>query len=319
MKLISYQYQGKACYGILTSDGIVDLGRRLNSWAPTLKSLLAANGLKLLRSSNDSSRSGTFAGEQPDVQLASAVLASNGLSKLGELASERPDVALADVTLLPVIPEPANIICIGLNYEEHRAETARPVAAHPTIFTRTVESLQAHDRPLLIPRESDQFDYEGELAVIIGHAGRRISEEHAWDYVAGVSCFNDASVRDWQYHTHQFTPGKNFPLTGSFGPVLVTTDELPADRIMRVETRLNGKVMQQADTGQMLFSVPRLLAYVSTFMTLQPGDVIATGTPGGVGAKRKPPAWMRDGDVVEVEIERVGLLKNVCRKEGLSD
>lgn len=317
MKLLSYVYQGKPCYGILTADGIIDLSRRLGSWAPTLKSLLAVNGLK--RSSNASSQSGAFTGEHPDGQLAGAVLASNGLSTLGALATERPDVALEDVVLLPVIPDPANIICIGLNYEEHRAETARPVAVHPTIFTRAVESLQSHGRPLLIPRESDQFDYEGELAVIIGHAGRRIPEEHAWEYVAGVSCFNDGSVRDWQYHTHQFIPGKNFPLTGAFGPVLVTTDELPDDRILRIETRLNGKIMQQADTGQMLFSVPRLLAYISTFMTLQPGDVIATGTPGGVGAKRKPPVWMRHGDVVEVEIERVGLLKNVCRKEGNSD
>ncbi|MCM3879725.1 MAG: fumarylacetoacetate hydrolase family protein [Vicinamibacterales bacterium] len=285
MKLLSYLNQGKSSYGIHTSDGIVDLGRRLGTWAPTLKSLLAANGL----------------------------------SKLAALAGERPDVALADVVLLPVIPDPANIICVGLNYEEHRAETARPTAMHPTIFTRTVESLQAHGQPLLIPRESDQFDYEGELAVVVGRAGRRIAEAHAWEHIAGISCFNDASVRDWQYHTHQFTPGKCFPLTGALGPALVTTDELPDNRIVRIETRLNGKIMQQADTGQMLFSVPRLLAYISTFMKLQPGDVIATGTPGGVGAKRKPPVWMRDGDVVEVEIERVGLLSNSCRKEGISD
>lgn len=175
--------------------------------------------------------------------------------------------------------------------------------------------MQAHGKSLLIPRESDQFDYEGEIAIVIGRGGRRITEADAWAHVAGVSCFNDASVRDWQYHTTQFAPGKNFPFTGAFGPCLVTTDELPHDRVLRLETRLNGAVMQKADTSQMIFPIPRLIAYISTFMRLAPGDVIVTGTPGGVGAKRKPPVWMRDGDVVEVDIEGVGLLSNRCRKE----
>jgi 2-keto-4-pentenoate hydratase/2-oxohepta-3-ene-1,7-dioic acid hydratase in catechol pathway len=252
----------------------------------------------------------------PQIATLQALLAaSDGLSRAAHFAGDAPDLELADVDLLPVIPNPANIICIGLNYEEHRAESLRPVTAHPTIFLRVVDSLQAHGKPLLIPRESDQFDYEGELAVVIGRGGRRISEADAWDHIAGVSCFNDASVRDWQYHTAQFSPGKNFPFTGAFGPSLVTPDELPADRVLRLETRLNGEVMQQADTSQMIFPIPRLIAYISTFMRLAPGDVIVTGTPGGVGAKRKPPVWMRDGDVVEVEIESVGLLSNRCRKE----
>lgn len=281
MKLLSYRHQEQASYGILTRDGIVDLGRRLGAEAPTLKALLA----------------------------------SDGLSRAAGFANDRPDFELATVDLLPVIPDPASIICIGLNYEEHRVETARPVSAHPTIFLRIVDSLQAHGKPLLIPRESDQFDYEGELAVIIGRAGRRIAEADAWGHVAGVSCFNEGSVRDWQYHTAQFAPGKNFPLTGAFGPALVTTDELPSNRVVRLQTRLNGQVMQQADTSQMIFPVPRLIAYISTFMALAPGDVIVTGTPGGVGAKRKPPVWMHDGDLVEVEIEGVGLLSNRCRKE----
>ena len=282
MKLVSYRHQEQASYGILKQDGIVDLGRRLGAEAPTLKALLAADGL----------------------------------SRAARFANERPDFELAAVDLLPVIPDPANIVCVGLNYEEHRTESARPVVAHPTIFLRVVDSLQAHGKPLLIPRESDQFDYEGEIAVVIGRAGRRISEADAWDHVAGVSCFNEGSVRDWQYHTAQFSPGKNFPLTGAFGPALVTTDELPSNRVMGLQTRLNGQVMQKADTDQMIFPVPRLIAYISTFMRLVPGDVIVTGTPGGVGAKRKPPVWMRDGDIVEVEIEGVGLLSNRCQKEG---
>jgi 2-keto-4-pentenoate hydratase/2-oxohepta-3-ene-1,7-dioic acid hydratase in catechol pathway len=280
MKLLSYSHGGKASYGLLTTGGIVDLGRRLGAQAPTLKALLASNGL---------AQAASFAGDQPDFELSA-------------------------VDLLPVIPNPDNIICVGLNYEEHRAETKRAVAAHPTIFLRVVESLQAHGKPLLIPRESDQFDYEGELAIIIGRPGRRISEADAWHHIAGIACFNDASVRDWQYHTTQFSPGKNFPLTGSFGPTMVTTDELPGP-VIRLETRLNGQVMQKADTSQLIFPIPRLIAYISTFMSLSAGDVIVTGTPGGVGAKRNPPVWMRDGDIVEVELEGVSLLSNRCQKE----
>jgi 2-keto-4-pentenoate hydratase/2-oxohepta-3-ene-1,7-dioic acid hydratase in catechol pathway len=283
MKLISYRYRNTASYGFLTlGRAVIDLARRLGPAAPTLKGFLAAGGL----------------------------------SRWGEFAAAAPDYALADVELLPVIPDPAHIVCIGLNYEEHRAEAARPVATHPTIFFRTPESLQADGKALLIPRESDQFDFEGELALIMGRSGRRIAGSDAWSYVAGVCCSNDATVREWQYHTHQFGPGKNFPQTGSLGPALVTTDELPENKVMALETRVNGKVVQHADTGQMIFSVPRLLEYISTFMTLLPGDVILTGTPGGVGAKRKPPLWLASGDVVEVDIEHVGLLSNSCRKEG---
>jgi 2-keto-4-pentenoate hydratase/2-oxohepta-3-ene-1,7-dioic acid hydratase in catechol pathway len=281
LRLLSFRHEDSDSYGLLTNAGIVDLKKHLGRQAPTLKALLARGALP---------RAAEFAHATPDYD---------------------PDA----IELLPVIPDPAHIICIGLNYEEHRAETARPVAAYPTIFLRTIGSLQAANSPLLIPRESEQFDYEGELAVVIGRGGRRIDEESAWAHIAGVSGFNDATVRDWQYHTHQFGPGKNFPLTGALGPVLLTCDELPANKTVRIETRLNGQVMQQAHTGQMIFTVPRLIAYISTFMTLMPGDVIATGTPGGVGAKRKPPVWMRAGDTVTVEIEGVGLLSNPCVKE----
>jgi len=281
MKLISYRWGGKASYGILKAGGgIVDLARRCST----------VSGLKTL-------------------------LASDLLESVTSFADATSDCELPDVDLLPVIPDPDSIVCIGLNYEEHRAETARPVAAYPTIFLRLVESLQAHGKPLLIPRESDQLDYEGELALIVGRAGRRIAEADAWNHIAGVSCANDASVRDWQYHTHQFAPGKNFPLTASVGPALVTTDELPQDKVMRIQTRVNGQLRQHAATSQMIFSVPRIIAYISTFMTLAPGDVILTGTPGGVGAKRKPPLWLGNGDVVEIDIEHVGVLRNVCSKE----
>lgn len=280
MRFVSYRFANQASYGLLIAGGIVDLQRRIPA-AATLKDLIAGELL-------------------PDA---------------ARFTNEKPDVALDAVTLLPLIADPGQIFCVGLNYEDHRLETARPKASQPAIFYRCAESLQAHDQPLLIPRESDQFDYEGELALIIGRSGRRIAEADAWQHVAGVSCFNDASVRDFQYHTAQFGPGKNFPLTGSLGPALVTLDELPADRSMQLTTRLNGTVMQQASTSDMIFPVPHIIAYLSTYTTLQPGDVIVTGTPGGVGAKRKPPVWMRDGDVVEVDIEHVGLLRNRCVKE----
>jgi len=281
MKFISYLQDGRPSYGLWVSNGVVDLATRLGSQVPSLKSLLTQGQLE---------RAAAF-------------------------QHTAPDFLLDAVQLLPVIPDPDNILCIGLNYEEHRAETKRPEVAHPTIFLRVRESLQADGAPLLIPRESDQFDYEGELAVVIGKGGRRISEAQAWSHVAGVACFNEGTVRDWQYHTHQFGPGKNFPGTGAFGPALVTLDELPADKVVSLETRVNGRVMQQASTAQMIFSVPRLIAYCSTFMSLAPGDVIVSGTPGGVGAKRQPPFWLKEGDVVEVEIGHVGLLRNVCKKE----
>lgn len=237
---------------------------------------------------------------------------------LGEAAKYRdaaPDFLFEDVQLEPVIPNPRSVLCVGLNYEDHRAETNRPRVDHPTIFMRVQESLAAHGAALCIPTESDQFDYEGELAIVISRQGRRIPEAAAWNHVAGVSCFNEGTVRDWQYHTHQFGPGKNFPGTGAFGPALVTLDELPDDRVLKLETRVNGEVLQSALTSQMIFPVPRLIAYCSTFMTLYPGDVIVTGTPGGVGAKCQPPRWLGPGDVVEVAIEHVGTLRNVCQKE----
>lgn len=279
MRFVSYRVDGAESFGLLRGDAIVDLRRRMG--VPSLRALLAA-GLA---------------------------------AQAGAHADAPADHRLAEVALRPVIPEPQLIACVGHNYEEHRLETKRDPTAHPSIFLRHPQSLQGAGQPLLRPIESTQLDYEGELAVVIGTPGRRIAEARAWDHVAGVACFNEASVRDWQHHTRQFGPGKNFPHTGSFGPCLVTLDELPADRVLSLTTRLNGRVVQQATTDQMIFPVPRLIAYVSTFITLQPGDVIVTGTPGGVGAKRVPPLWLQPGDTVEVEVSSVGVLSNPVVQE----
>jgi len=214
----------------------------------------------------------------------------------------------------PVIPDPVKILCVGLNYENHRKETGRAVVGHPTIFTRFADSQTGHRAEIVLPLESDQLDYEGELAVIIGRAGRRISEDLAFEHVAGYSCYNDSSVRDWQAHTIQFIPGKNWPETGAFGPWMVTPDELGPLGPQRLRTRLNGKVMQEAFLSEMIFPVQRLIAYVSTFTSLAPGDVIVSGTPGGVGAKRDPQVFMHEGDQVEVEIDGVGTLVNSIKR-----
>jgi 2-keto-4-pentenoate hydratase/2-oxohepta-3-ene-1,7-dioic acid hydratase in catechol pathway len=216
--------------------------------------------------------------------------------------------AISAVTLLPVIPNPAKIFCVGHNYESHRQETGRAKVDHPSIFTRFADTLVAHGQPIIRPKVSTSLDYEGELAVVIGRAGRAIPESRALEHVAGYACFNDASVRDWQWHTSQFTPGKNFPATGGFGPWLVTTDEAGDLSAVHVRTTLNGTVVQDQPIGEMIFPVARIIAYLSTFTVLAPGDVIATGTPGGVGAKRTPPLWMKAGDTVEVDIGPVGTL-----------
>jgi 2-keto-4-pentenoate hydratase/2-oxohepta-3-ene-1,7-dioic acid hydratase in catechol pathway len=218
--------------------------------------------------------------------------------------------ALSDITLQPVIPNPGKIFCVGHNYETHRQETGRAKVDYPSIFTRWTDTLVAHGQPIVCPHISSSLDYEAELAVVIGKAGRYIPEEDALEYVAGYSCFNDASVRDWQWHTNQFTPGKNFPSTGALGPYLVTPDECGDLSRSHVISRLNGQVMQDQPVSDMIFSISRIIAYVSSFTPLSAGDVIATGTPGGVGAKRQPPVWMKPGDQIEIEVEGVGKLLN---------
>ncbi|UAK22868.1 fumarylacetoacetate hydrolase family protein [Sphingomonas nostoxanthinifaciens] len=235
-----------------------------------------------------------------------AALADGMLATLGG-ATRLP---LADILLLPVIPNPAKILCVGHNYESHRQETGRAKVDHPSIFTRFADTLVADGQPILRPPVSTNLDYEGELAVVIGRGGRAIAEADALDHVAGYACFNDASIRDWQWHTSQFTPGKNFPGTGALGPQLVTPHEAGDLADVHVVTRLNGAIVQDQPIRDMIFPIAKIIAYVSAFTPLLPGDVIATGTPGGVGAKRQPPLWMKDGDRVEIAIGPVGTLRN---------
>ena len=279
MKFLSYSFQNQASWGLATDTGIVSL---FSAQTPTLRSALVAGVLE----------------------------------KLGASAQGQADTcSLAQIQYLPVIADPGKIICIGLNYEEHRVESERDKTENPTVFLRVADSQTGHLQPLLMPPESDQFDYEGEIAVVIGKGGRRIARDHAWEHVAGYSAYNDGSVRDWQRHTTQFTPGKNFVGTGAFGPVLVTRGEIADGEELNLTTRLNGQVMQHATTAMMIFPIPRLIEYVSIFTTLAPGDVIVSGTPGGVGARRKPPVWMKEGDLVEIEVSKIGVLSNRVEKE----
>lgn len=277
MKLASYFTSCGASFGAVEGGGIVDLRARLGRAYPDLKSLLVGDGL----------------------DAAQRVLR-------GAVA----DFRLDEVVYLPVVPNPGKIVCAGLNYEEHRLEGNRPKTADPALFLRLPQSQTGHLRPLVRPAESVQFDYEGEIALVVGRRGRRIPEARAYEYVAGYSCYNDGSVRDWQLATSQWTPGKNFPSTGAFGPWLALPDELPADATLEIVTRLNGQEVQRATTDMMIFSIPKLISFISSFTTLEPGDVIVTGTPGGVGMRRDPPLFMKEGDSVEVEVKGVGTLVN---------
>jgi len=275
MKLVSFSVGSRASYGAVVDGGVVDLGSRLKY--PDLRGLLVAGALEEARR---------------------------------QAAGAKPDHALKDLVFAPVIPNPDKIVCVGLNYEEHRVETGRDKTEQPALFLRVAASQVGHGQPMLCPRESTMFDYEGEIAVIIGRGGRRIPQARAYEHVAGYACYNDGSVRDWQRHTVQWTAGKNFVHTGAFGPWMVTADEIPGGTLLTLTTRLNGAEVQRANTEQMIFKIPRLIEYISTFTTLAPGDVIVTGTPGGVGSRRTPPLWMKPGDTVEVEIDKVGKLVN---------
>lgn len=277
MKLISFRFQGRPTFGVvIDNNGVVDLMPRLaRQNLVTLREALAADALK--------------------PALWRGVL---------------PDAFLNEVTLLPPIPDPNKIICVGLNYEAHRIETGRDKMKYPVLFTRWADTQVAHGQPLVKPLESDKFDFEGELAVVIGKGGRRIPEDTAMEHVAGYSCYHDGSVRDWQGHSPQFTPGKNFPATAGFGPWIVTPDEAPPPAQMTLTTTLNGTEMQRSGVNDLIFAVPYLVSYISRFTKLTPGDVIATGTPGGVGYARKPPIYMKAGDVAEVTITGVGSLVN---------
>ena len=229
--------------------------------------------------------------------------------------ADEPAVALADVRLLPPVPNPSKIICIGLNYADHAAETGQAAPTYPVLFPRWNTTLVAHGDPLLVPQASSQLDYEGELVAVLGVGGRNIPLEEALDHVAGYSVFHDASVRDFQRKTSQYTPGKNFDGTGGFGPEIVTADELPPGAAgLRLTTTVDGEVLQDSNTSNLIFDVAHLVETISGVLTLEPGDLIVTGTPGGVGAARTPPRWMVPGEEVEVTIERIGTLRNPIEK-----
>ena len=277
MKLVSFVSQGRPSYGVVKGGGVIDLGSRLGDRRATLRALLAAGALaEAQRVARDAA----------------------------------PDIELEGLELAPVIPDPDKIICVGLNYRAHVEETGRTVTEKPTLFARFAGSQVGHLRPLVKPKVSDEFDYEGELAVVIGKEGRHIPAERALEHVAGYSCYNEGSIRDWQRHTSQFLAGKSFAGTGGFGPWLVTADEIPDPSRLTLETRLNGQIVQHTTTDLMITPVPELIAYISTILPLLPGDVIVSGTCGGVGWRRNPPLFMRPGDVAEVEISGIGVLRN---------
>jgi 2-keto-4-pentenoate hydratase/2-oxohepta-3-ene-1,7-dioic acid hydratase in catechol pathway len=233
------------------------------------------------------------------------------LLQVGRTLSRSPGIDLKAVRLLPPVPAPPKILCVGLNYNDHLEESGLKKPEYPEIFARFATSLIAHQEPILRPRESMTLDYEAELAVVIGKPGRRIPRKNALDHVAGYSLFNDATLRDFQLRTPQWTIGKNFDGTGSFGPWLVTPDAVPPGaRGLRIQGRLNGRVMQDSRTDLLIFDVPALIEMISVAMSLERGDVIITGTPGGIGAARQPPVFMQVGDVFEVEIEGLGVLTN---------
>ena len=243
------------------------------------------------------------------------LIADGQIEAAADFSGAAPDHGLDDITYLPVIPDPAHIFCIGVNYADHLQEAIdaglpRSKSEHPPLFLRFADTLVGHQQPILRSPKVTQLDYECELAVIIGTPGRYIEKENALGHVAGYACFNEASARDWQFHTTQITPGKNFFGTGGFGPWMVTADEIPDPQTLRISTRLNGKTLQDANTRDMIFDVVSIIAYVSNLVELQPGDVIASGTPAGVGFSREPQIFMQPGDVCEIEIERIGKLVN---------
>jgi 2-keto-4-pentenoate hydratase/2-oxohepta-3-ene-1,7-dioic acid hydratase in catechol pathway len=240
-----------------------------------------------------------------------SVIAADKLTELEAVTRQsaiRVDAHTAK--LLPVIPNPSKILCVGLNYKSHVAETKRSDSDYPSIFTRFADSLSAHNAPLPRPATTARFDFEGELAIIIGKGGRNIKQTDAFEHIAGYACFNDGTARDWQRHTHQWIPGKNFPLTGPLGPFMATKQEIPDVNRLTLESRLNGEVMQHASLSDLIFTLPVIIEYISGFTPLSAGDVIATGTPGGVGDRREPPVYMKAGDVIEIEITGLGTLRN---------
>lgn len=280
MKFASFLVDGRPAWGLVQGDQVIDLAA-VDAAIPDLRGAIAADALQSLAARSD----------------------------------DAPRHPIARIVWAPVIPNPDKILCVGLNYEEHRRETGRKEVTNPTIFARLTNSQTGHAVPVAVPAVSDQLDFEGELAIIIGKPGRYIAPEDALAHIAGYSIYNDMTIRDFQYHTHQFTPGKNFPGTGAFGPWMVTSDAMEPLDDLRIETRLNDTVVQSATFSQMIFGLAQVIAYCSSFTRLEPGDVIATGTPGGVGVKRTPPLWMKPGDTVSVSVQGIGTLTNPITRE----
>jgi 2-keto-4-pentenoate hydratase/2-oxohepta-3-ene-1,7-dioic acid hydratase in catechol pathway len=287
MKLLSYSHNNRESWGAVSGDGVIDLNQALG-------------------------------GKYADL---AAFIGSADYARREELVKGRKaDVPLSAIRYLPVIPEPEKIICLVRNYMDHHQEVVaaglqRELSEHPPIFLRVWRAQVGHNEPLVRPHVSDSFDWEGELAVIIGKGGRHIPKEKAMEHIAGYSIYNDGSIREWQFHAKQIAAGKNFVGTGPFGPWMVTADEIPDPTNLKLETRLNGKVMQSSNTGNLIFDIPTIINYSSTIFDLVPGDVLVTGTPGGVGWSRKPPIFMKPGDVCEVEFEKIGILRNPVVQE----
>ena len=272
MKLLSFIADGKELFGAVSGDGVVTLNDKTGK--PNLRAALEAGLLDAMRKA---------------------------------AADAKPDRKLSAIKFLPVIPRPEKILCAGINYRSHAAETGRELPKQPSMFVRFADTLTGHGGELVRPSVSDNFDFEGELAVVIGKAGRHIKAEHALDHVAGYTCFVDGSVRDFQKFS--VTSGKNFPGTGPLGPWLVTSDEIPDPSRLTLTTRLNGAEVQHSTTDLLIYAIPQIIAFCSDFTALSPGDIIATGTPEGVGHHRKPPLWMKPGDTLEVEITGIGTLR----------
>jgi 2-keto-4-pentenoate hydratase/2-oxohepta-3-ene-1,7-dioic acid hydratase in catechol pathway len=279
MRLLSFAADGKEWFGAARDDGIITLNDKIG---------------------------------QPDLRAALAAGAMAAMRRAAKDAS--PDRRLDDIRFLPVIPKPGKILCAGLNYRSHVAEMGRELPKQPSMFARFVDTLVGHGGVMIRPTVSDHFDFEGELALVIGKGGRHIAPESALDHVAGYTCFVDGSVRDYQKFS--VTSGKNFPSTGPLGPWMVTTDEIDDPSRLTLTTRLNGQDVQHSTTDLMIYSIPQIIAFCSDFTALSPGDVIATGTPEGVGHSRKPPRWMKPGDRLEVEIDGIGVLRVDIAAEG---
>jgi 2-keto-4-pentenoate hydratase/2-oxohepta-3-ene-1,7-dioic acid hydratase in catechol pathway len=272
MKLLSFSAGGRDLFGAVVDDGVVTLNDRIGQ--PNLRAALAAGAMEDMRKA---------------------------------AREAKPDRKLAAIKFLPLIPQPNKILCAGVNYRAHAAEVGRELPKQPSMFVRFADTLVGHDGEMIRPKVSDNFDYEGELALVIGRPCRHVAPERALDHVAGYTIFVDGSVRDYQKFS--VTSGKNFPGTGPLGPWLVTTDEIPDPSKLVLTTRLNGQQVQHAPTSQLIYSIPQIIAFCSDFTALSPGDVIATGTPEGVGHGRKPPLWMKPGDTLEVEITGIGVLR----------